>query len=36
LPVKILELYVRLGRVGEFQMNVIKGADAIKAYLLKS
>jgi hypothetical protein len=36
LPVKILELYVRLGRVGDFQMNVIKGADAIKAYLLKS
>jgi hypothetical protein len=35
LPAKLLELYVRLGRVGEFEIKIIKGADGIKAYLLK-
>ena len=35
LPTRILELYVRLGRVGEFELKVIKGDGAIKAYLLK-
>jgi hypothetical protein len=35
LPTKILELYVRLGRVGDFEIKIIKGIDAIKAYLLK-
>lgn len=36
LPTTIHELYVRLGRVGEFDLKVIKGTEAIKAYLLKS
>lgn len=35
LPVKLLELYVRTGRPGEFKTEIIKGADAIRAYLLK-
>jgi hypothetical protein len=35
LATKVLELYVRTGRVGEFELKVIKGADAAKAYLLK-
>jgi len=36
LPTKVLELYVRLGRVGQFELKTIKGAGAIKAYLLKT
>jgi len=36
LPIKILELYVRLGRVGEFELKKIQGADAIRGYLLSS
>ena len=35
LPVKLLELYVRRGQLGEFKTEIIKGADAIRAYLLK-
>jgi hypothetical protein len=35
LPTKILELYVQLGRVGEFELKVIKGVEAIKAHLLQ-
>jgi hypothetical protein len=34
LPVKILELYVRLGTVGAFELKRIQGAEAIKGYLL--
>jgi hypothetical protein len=36
LPIKILELYVRLGRVGAFELKRIQGAEAIKGYLLKN
>lgn len=36
LPTNLLELYVRLGRVGQFELKVVKGAGAIKAYLLKA
>jgi hypothetical protein len=32
LPTKILTLYVRLGRVGEFELKVIEGSAAIQAY----
>jgi len=35
LPAKILELYIRVGRVGEFELKVIKGVEAVKAYLLQ-
>ncbi len=35
LPTNLLELYVRLGRVGQFELKVVKGAAAIRAYLLK-
>lgn len=36
LPTNILELYVRLGRAGQFELKVVKGAAAIKTYLLKA
>ena len=35
LPTSILELYVRLGRAGQFELKVVKGAAAIKTCLLK-
>jgi hypothetical protein len=34
LPISIVELYVRLGRAGEFELKQVKGAAEIKAYLL--
>ena len=36
LPIKILELYMRLGRVGEFELKKVQGAEAIRAYLLSA
>ena len=36
LPTNILELYVRVGRVGQFELKVVRGAGAIHAYLLKA
>ena len=36
LPAKLTELYVRLGRAGEFEVKAIRGAQAIQAYLNKA
>ena len=34
LSLRILELYVRLGKVGAFQIKRVAGADAIRRYLM--
>lgn len=34
LTTNVLELYVRTGRVGQFELKKINGASAIRAYLL--
>lgn len=34
LPIKILELYIRTGTPGEFEINVVKGEMSIKARLI--
>jgi hypothetical protein len=36
LPVTILELYVRTGQAGAFEVKVVKGAENAKAYVLTS
>jgi hypothetical protein len=33
LPVRITELYARLGRVGQFELKTVSGLENIKSYL---